>query len=263
MLQRAYYSATIAKFLQSSEDEIVGVLASKHAFALEIEQRNAWLSQIKILRNELDSRSDGWVFFEFVVPRMGKRADVVLLIDEVVFILEFKVGERRHNSSAVEQALDYALDLKNFHEGSHDRRIVPIAVSTEADPSESALKWYSDGIARPLLSNGSDLDALIGSVLDSINLDDAKYSISMDRWPFSGYRPTPTIVEAAQALYRGHSVREISRSDAGSKNLSATSDCILDIVSKSRQLGQKSICFVTGVPGALMNPLIFRGLIMA
>jgi hypothetical protein len=69
-------------------------------------------------------------------------------------------------------------------------------------------------------------------------------------WSESGYKPTPTIIEAAQALYQGHSVEEISRSDAGAKNLTITTSAINSIIRNSKENNRKSICFVTGVPGA-------------
>ncbi len=69
-------------------------------------------------------------------------------------------------------------------------------------------------------------------------------------WENGRYCPTPTIIEAAMALYNGHSVSEISRSDASAINLSQTSDAISKIIRLSKENSQKSICFVTGVPGA-------------
>src|SRR5262249_33507831 len=74
--------------------------------------------------------------------------------------------------------------------------------------------------------------------------------LEAEAWLASGYRPTPTIVEAAQALYQGHTVDDISRSDAGAWNLGVTSSCVAEIIDTSKKEGLKSICFVTGVPGA-------------
>ncbi|MHC5143354.1 MAG: DUF2075 domain-containing protein, partial [Planctomycetota bacterium] len=71
-----------------------------------------------------------------------------------------------------------------------------------------------------------------------------------DAWQQSIYKPTPTIIEAAQALYKGHSVQEISRSDGSAINLSRTSDAIAKIIDDSKLHNRKSICFITGVPGA-------------
>ena len=63
---------------------------------------------------------------------MGQRIDVVFLIGAVIFVLEFKVGEKEFTSYAKDQVWDYALDLKNFHETSHEHFIAPILIATEA-----------------------------------------------------------------------------------------------------------------------------------
>src|SRR5207302_1429795 len=74
--------------------------------------------------------------------------------------------------------------------------------------------------------------------------------IDSEAWEQGRYMPTPTIIEAARALYGGHGVDEISRSDAAAVNLSRTSGAINEIIRTSRERDVKAICFVTGVPGA-------------
>ncbi len=69
------------------------------------------------------SNKDGKIIFEYDISRLGKRIDVVLLLEEIVFCLEFKVGESRIIEVEVDQVLDYALDLKNFHKFSQDNLI--------------------------------------------------------------------------------------------------------------------------------------------
>ncbi len=178
---------------------------------------------------------------------MGKRADVVLLIAGTVFVLEFKVGARSFGRSAIEQAHDYALDLKNFHRGSHDLSIVPVVIATEApEVGSPTVSFSSDGVAEPVLIQTGQLEDLVGWC---IGTDDGP-SIDVARWMSSGYQPTPTIVEAAQALYQNHAVEEIARSDASAQNLGLTTECISAIIERSKLNSRKSICFVTGVPGA-------------
>ena len=135
-MSRAYYSASLEKFFNDSSDSILGELTRQHQFALEDLQRNAWISQIEILKNELTDLPGSYLAFEYAIPRMGKRVDVVILYLGVVFVLEFKVGEKSYPNSALEQGLDYSVDLKNFHEQSHSRAIVPIIVATEAPSCE-------------------------------------------------------------------------------------------------------------------------------
>jgi hypothetical protein len=114
-MKREYYSDTISNFLQSTNDEILGKLVQSNDFALEQTQRDAWLEEIRILKNAIQLHK-GSIYFEYSIPRMGKRIDVVLLIGSVIFVLEFKVGEKEFPSYAIDQVWDYALDLKNFHE---------------------------------------------------------------------------------------------------------------------------------------------------
>ncbi len=247
MIERAYYKNVISAFLAASQDQILGELANKHHFDLDIMQKNAWIDQIAALKEQLHNFQSGEIFFEFSIPRMGKRVDVLLLLEGVIFVIEYKMGARNHEGHAIDQVMDYALDLKNFHEGSHHKYVVPILIATKADKQSNVVSWSSDHIAVPLLSNGCDLNEIIKRVIS-----DTPHQKIMDgnNWVYSGYKPTPTIVEAAQALYQGHSVEEISRSDAGARNLTHTTKCISEIIDFSKINRRKSICFVTGVPGA-------------
>jgi hypothetical protein len=173
---------------------------------------------------------------------MGKRIDCVIISGSTIFAVEFKVGAHLYENHAIAQVTDYALDLKNFHEQSHNKKIVPILICTNAADQTPFLEFYSDGIAKTLLTNGQSL----ARIVSSLDGDD----VSVDNWLNSIYKPTPTIIEAAQALYRGHNVEEISRSDSGAINLSKTAKVISEIINDSKRDGIKSICFLTGVPGA-------------
>lgn len=246
MTTRAYYSECVVDFLIQEPDYILGSLARQHQFALDDLQKNAWMGQIEILKHSLQAFPQGYILFEYSIPRMGKRVDVVLLISGVVIILEFKVGDSRYSPNAVDQVLDYALDLKNFHEQSHSRPIVPIVVATEADTVNNPLRSFDDQIFVPLKASKNNLGQIICQVTSAISAPD----IDPIEWRDSIYKPTPTIIEAAQALYRDHNVKEISRSDAGTINLSRTAEAISEIIDNARKNNQKSICFVTGVPGA-------------
>jgi hypothetical protein len=243
----AYYHADIPTFITADNLAVLGELARAHGFALEPQQRDAWLTQIAILKQAVRHLQDGYILFEFAIPRMGKRADVVLLIGGVILVLEFKVGANAFNHSALVQAHDYALDLKNFHRGSHTRQIIPTVVATKA-PSQGDphLQWAADMVATPIQASADAVKRIIDACV-SVN---AREPFDLDAWLASGYQPTPTIVEAAQALYQRHGVEEIARSDAGARNLGATTDCIAAIIEHSKTNERKSICFVTGVPGA-------------
>jgi Uncharacterized conserved protein (DUF2075) len=244
---RAYYHDTIPNFFGTNQDQILGELTSRHHFALDILQKNSWAEEIELFKRHLKEISDGDIFFEFSIPRMGSRVDVLLLISGVIFVVECKMGADSFESHAIDQVTDYALDLKNFHEGSHDKYVVPILISTKAASQNPNVVWSSDRVAEPLTSNGQNLTEVVSRVLSGIL---PQRRIDANTWTSAGYKPTPTIVEAAQALYQKHSVESISRSDAGATNLTQTSNCISEIIETSKNNGRKSICFVTGVPGA-------------
>lgn len=246
-MSRAYYSASVDKFKNDRDDLILGELTRNHQFALEDLQRNAWIAQITILKNSLSLLQDSHIAFEYAIPRMGKRVDVIILYQGVVFVLEFKVGEETYPNAAIEQALDYAVDLKNFHEQSHQRTIVPIIISTEAPDYTLVIEKYPDRVYHPIRSNKENFASHIKQISDVVNENNP---IIPAEWLNSIYKPTPTIIEAAQALYKGHSVEEISRSDSGATNLGTTSDTISEIINLSKINNRKSICFITGVPGA-------------
>jgi len=242
----SYYSARVADFLVQSTMEILGVLTKNHRHDVEHLQREAWIAEIEILKKQLADIPDGFVHFELVIPRMGKRADCIVIAGGIVFVLEFKVNSASFDRYALEQAHDYALDLKNFHKGSHSAPIVPILIATKAKAAVESLRYAPDRVAEPL-ATGPDA---LGAVLMHALQESQPAKLDFKQWAESGYLPTPTIVEAAQALYQNHDVREISRSDAGAKNLQETDQRIADVIRQSKANSRKAICFVTGVPGA-------------
>lgn len=247
-MNRAYYSDSIQNFLITPPAEILGILADNNEFATEQTQKDAWKFQIQYLKDILNGYS-GSIYFEYAIPRMGKRIDVVLLIESLIFVVEFKVGEKEYPSHAVDQVWDYALDLKNFHETSHDKIIIPVLLATKARNADLVLTTskHDDGLFDPIKSNSERFQAII---TDSIRFLDGQERINIEDWEKGRYQPTPTIIEAATSLFANHSVADISRSDASAINLSQTSDEISAIIKKARDNSEKAICFVTGVPGA-------------
>lgn len=191
---------------------------------------------------------DGHIVFEYDIPRLGKRIDVVLLLKGIIFCLEFKVGESRILENDVDQVLDYALDLKNFHKFSQDRLIVPILIATNYRKSSTLVQMsiYDDRVVNPLVTGQNDIADIIVMVLNQF-LDETPID---KKWIISPYVPTPTIIEAARTLYESHSVEDITRHEADEVTTDNTISYILDVIQKSKENGEKSICFVTGVPGA-------------
>ncbi|HEX5731883.1 MAG TPA: DUF2075 domain-containing protein [Blastocatellia bacterium] len=244
-MSRFYYHKKIEGFLTDPNSSILGELVRKHEFPLKEQQKNSWSTQIILLKQWLQD-INGDVILEYSIPRMGKRIDCIIISGGVLFAIEFKVGAKSYENYAIDQVIDYALDLKNFQEQSHNKNIIPILICTAASEKALKLEFYNDGVAKPILSNGNSLPTIVSDLSASLS----NPAIDVDKWLNSIYKPTPTIIEAAQALYRGHSVEEISRSDAGAINLSKTAKAVSDIIERSKVNHRKSICFLTGVPGA-------------
>ena len=247
-MNRSYYQNNIENFLNTSRTDILGVLVDNSEFATEQTQKDAWNYQIDFLKQILSGYS-GSIYFEYIIPRMGKRIDVLLIVKSIIFVLEFKVGEKDYPSYAVDQVWDYALDLKNFHETSHDKLIIPILVATEAKSFDRVLgsSKQEDNLFDPIRANSESLGSILVSAVDFL---DGQLPIDTKKWEQGRYKPTPTIIEAATSLYNNHSVADISRSDASAINLSQTSEEVSTIIKNSRDNSEKAICFVTGVPGA-------------
>jgi hypothetical protein len=243
---RFWYGAPVSDFLATAPDAVLGRLAKNGEFALIPTQRDAWIAQIEFLRSQLEGLS-GSIFFEFNIPRMGRRIDVVLIVGAVVFAIEFKVGEKAFDRLAIDQVWDYGLDLKNFHEASHAASIVPFLIATEATECPPIdLQADPDKLYRPIIVDASSFRGALDLALRTIG----GAALDPQAWSRAPYHPTPTIVEAARALYAQHSVEAIARFDAGAKNLNVTSGRVEELVDQARANGRKRICFVTGVPGA-------------
>lgn len=245
---RAYYSAQVSDFIRTSEQAILGALTERSEFDVTGEQRDAWLTEIRLLKTSLGAFSRGSIFFEFVVPRLGRRIDVLVVVDHLILILEFKVGETVFTRAARDQVWDYALDLKNFHETSHKALIVPLLVATRGPGGEytPSFRQYRDGVFYPEHVSAGNIARIVADLLSRTSGE----VIAQETWESGSYRPTPTIIEAAKSLYARHSIKELARSDAGAKNLARTSGALSEIIQRSRDLGRKAICLVTGVPGA-------------
>ena len=245
-MERSYYSSTIKSFLTLDTDVILASMVKSHPFDLNDLTRDSWLEEIDILKRQLFD-IDGQIMLEYMIPRMGKRVDTVIISGGMIFLLEFKVGAEKYTSSASDQVMDYALDLKNFHAGSLDKMLVPVVVCTDAPNIENQIFAYEDGIIHVLKANKHTLSGVLHEILD-------KYCdqplIDARSWEEAEYKPTPTIIEAAQALFNKHTVEDIYRNDAEAKNLSVTMGEVKRIISYSRDHLRKSIVFVTGVPGA-------------
>lgn len=255
-MTRCLYHASIHEFLQLSPEALLGTFVNNYHGVAMTTTNEAWADEIHIMQEVLLpwKDEDGQVIFEYDIPRLGKRIDVVLLLRGLIFCLEFKTrqeAKKENMRSYIEQVLDYALDLKNFHLLSQNRIIVPILIHPWISKSSSVFQAsvYDDSIYNPLLTGPAGLQQLIADVLAHAGATVRDPSLGAD-WIISPYSPTPTIIEAAKRLYENHSVEDITRHEADKVSTDRTIAYILDVIKTSREKGEKSICFVTGVPGA-------------
>lgn len=246
MVKRSYYSNDIQSFLNQDNYSIFGEITTNDQFSAEDLQKNTWNREIEILKRELSQFLDGYIIFEYTIPRIGNRIDNIVIYKGIIFLLEFKVGEKKYPSYAIEQVTDYAFDLSCFHKESHNRLLVPILISTKAHSVKQEIRISKDNVLETICCNEYE----IAKYITEVSLKFIQDEIIPDDWINSLYMPTPTIIEAAQALYLGHNVEDISRNDASAKNLNQTTKAINKIIDYSKANNRKSICFITGVPGA-------------
>lgn len=245
LLRRAWYAASFAEFIAHSEAEVIGQLTNGSNRTVEVEQRDAWRAQIDLLKRWVRGRS-GTVLLEFNIPRMGLRADAVLLISGCVVILEFKVGDASAARRALVQVWQYALDAKNFHETSHALPIIPVLIPTNFEVREPQVATYApDRVREPVTLAPQQIPALLDDLAREF-----PEPIDAGAWMAGRYRPTPTIIEAARHLYAQHDVTEIIRTEADAANLTDTAQRLESLITRAQTSGEKFICFVTGVPGA-------------
>ena len=252
MPNRCLYTASFKDFLKEDRLSILGSLHDNYHGDVLTSTNDSWLGEIDIMKLVLEpwKEENAQVVFEYEIPRLGKRIDVVLLLRGIIFCLEFKVGKQDDYQADIEQVMDYALDLKNFHLFSHNRTIVPILVPTKHQSYTTVFQpsVYDDDIYNPMISGEEHLQELIAKVLKHAEAhEDAPL---IENWLISPYTPTPTIVEAARTLYENHSVEDITRHEADKVSTDATIESLLQIIQESKEHQKKSICFVTGVPGA-------------
>ncbi|MBQ6628639.1 MAG: DUF2075 domain-containing protein [Methanobrevibacter sp.] len=247
---RCLYNNSFSGFINEPDLFVFGTINDNYHGEAPTTSREAWKGEIIIMKDVLSlfANKNGRIIFEYDIPRLCKRIDVVLLYKGIIFCLEFKVGEASILESDVDQVLDYALDLKNFHKFSEDKVIVPILVATNSSRVSSSIQMsvYDDKVVNPLVTGKNGIFDLLMRVLNKF-----PYETPVDpNWIISPYAPTPTIIEAARSLYENHSVEDITRHEADKVSTDRTIAYILNVIKDSKEQKKKTICFVTGVPGA-------------
>ena len=244
-MERSYYSRAVADFCREGDDSILGALTRNLPRNARGTQLKAWREQISILKRQLGDLESGHLILEYSIPRMGERADVILIYSDFVFVMEFKTGRTRAEK-AVTQCLDYAVDLKNFHRESRSASIVPVLILTDAEKYDNKIVRGGDGVYGMVFANRDD----VGAIIKRICSNPPDSTVKVAEWECSRYEPTPTIIEAARAVCRKRGKYLRTRTDENVRNIDRMTRAIGKVIAQSKQNGRKSICFVTGVPGS-------------
>lgn len=251
-MTKSYYANDVAGFLDVSTDDILGRLATQVGLEHrgdEAQQIRAWRIQIDLLKSTLSTcGTRNWgVLLELPLLRLGRRIDTIILVNDWVVCIEFKIGATRFAATDLEQANDYALCLRDFHGASRGRKVVPVLCADLAlDETCRAGIDFIDDVSECQHVNAARLIDTLTSVASHANGAQINW-FSFDE---ASYNPTPDIVSAARGLYAGHAVNEIGRADAPAHALQKTAERLREITEKARTEKKKTICFVTGEPGS-------------
>ncbi len=256
-MKQAYYNDSLESFIKTRDEEIIGKLhLAGTDFASQWTMTTvSWDSSIHILKNSFseiiqrNSFANSWhVLLEYEIPRLNSRIDAVILADDIIFVIEFKFERKKYELADIRQAEDYALDLFDFHLKSREKTIIPILLAPLAKHISQDSKLTNRSNVLPCFkANADNLSTIIYDAYLNFH-NEFDENINPAEWEQSEYQPTPTIIQAANALFAGQKVEDISK--YGADNLSKTCKSIINIIKTAKEDNKKVICFVTGVPGA-------------
>lgn len=252
---RTYYESTIEEFVSwKSAKDIVDFLTesdeTSETYELHL-QKKAWSNQIGILKKYLSGKT-GHIVFEYILSRVNMRIDVVLLMNGIVYSLEFKNNETQFNKEDIDQAEGYGYALKNFYEANRDKYVVPMLIATKA-PTKDCSKSSdlgSDKLFSLFRSNVELMGVYIDSIKEKYGSEEILDEENFKEWINSPFKPNPTIIQSAKSIYLNNQVDDFFRFDAGEENLRVTEDTVASIIKEAKENKKKVICFVSGVPGA-------------
>jgi hypothetical protein len=252
----AFYGARVDEFVAQAPESILGVLTTRAALEFrgnQPEQARAWHVQVALLQRSFRrlEGTQGWgLLLEYPLRRLGRRPDAVVLVPGVIVVVEFKMGAGAHGQNYVDQVQDYALCIRDFHRSARGHVIAPIVCAEHATRTtgHGHVPVVTDFVGETILTNGVDLHEAF-RVARSLSVDHGPL-ISWREFDIGGYNPTPTIVEAARAVYAGHSVAEIGRTDAEGAALQLTAERLRYWAGVARKREEHIVCLVSGTPGA-------------
>jgi hypothetical protein len=262
----SFYGARVAEFMSDDPNNVVGVLATRASLEYrgnQPEQARSWRDQVKLLRrafSEVKGSGEWGLLLEYSLRRLGRRPDAVILAPGVIIVVEFKMSAEKHAAHHVQQVEDYALCIRDFHAYSRGCVIAPIVCAEHAPRVVPARPSVIEAVASVILTNAHDLPEAL-QLAASLGASNAA-SVCWRDFDSGAYNPTPTIVDAARAVYAGHSVKEIGRSDADGMALQCAAERLRHWVLEARRNGQHIICLVSGTPGAGKS-LLWLNLVLA
>ena len=252
---RTFYDSSIEDFISCDcPEKIVEYLteSDENTDPCKLyEQKNAWQNQIKILSKYLKDKK-GYIIFEYVLSRVNMRIDVVLLMDNVVYSLEFKNNKKSFDPEDIDQADGYGYALKNFYEGNSDKYVVPILIATKAPDNECSFSsdLGIDGLFSLFKANIKKMEQYIDEIKNKYGSEMICSEEEFEEWVKSPFKPNPTIIQSARSIYMNNQVDEFFKFDAGEENLKVTEMTVENIIKEAQEKKKKIICFVSGVPGA-------------
>jgi len=252
---RTYYESTIEDFVNNQNaTDIVDFLVESDEYTEPYQlhlQMGAWSNQIKILKKYLKDKK-GYIIFEYVLSRVNMRIDVILLMDDIVYSLEFKNNEIAFNDDDINQADGYGYALKNFYEVNKNKYVVPILIATKAPDSacSNGVDLGIDKLFSLFKANTNKMEQYIDLIRSKYGSDIIYTEEEFEEWVNSPFKPNPTIIQSARSIYMNNQVNEFFKFDAGEENLKITESTVEEIIKEARDNKKKIICFISGVPGA-------------
>jgi hypothetical protein len=253
-----YFESSVRDFLAQNSDIIQSKLHNAYAAdgfnSQYTSATKAWVVTIKCLREELERlvricpEALSWgLVLEYPLYRLRIRIDLLLISLKAIYVIELKTEATEYISVDKNQVEEYALDLRDFHSGSGSNPIFPIlwcpAKSDDILPSSFEL---NDSVS-PVICVGKDrlVETIINTEVESAHIENR---IDFKSWLTSTYRPVPSIITAATAIFSNHGVQEISNFDAD--NLAVAGRELIRLIRQAKLNNANYLIFLSGVPGS-------------
>jgi len=245
-MNRYCYQNRIAKFLLESRINWLNTMKESmqqiSQLPLSTTQVRAWDDCFSELKTELatfaSNHPEFSIIFEYNLPyESGRRPDVILLSDEQVIILEFKMKSFVLQAD-LDQCSAYGRDIREYHYESRNKEVIDALVLTRTN---SLLKRVSG--SDTYVCSGDKLNEFLDTVVH-----EKSNSCDIEKWTESAYEPLPTIVEAAKLFMKNEPLPNIRR--VNSTCIPKAIECLTNVSKKAEENSEHIIAFVTGVPGA-------------